>query len=107
MSAIQEDDMLPLEDDSVKYIRNYLPQELKEKFSDDDIDTIVDLIYDFYEENGFFEREDETVEIDENTLVDYVVKKAGERELNQFETDDILFIVQGELAYCDSLGMFE
>ena len=40
------------EDDSVKFIQNYLPQELKGKFSNDDINYIVDLIYDFYESNG-------------------------------------------------------
>ena len=48
----QEDDFLYDEDDAVKYIRNYLPQELKSKFKNDDILYILDLIYDYYESNG-------------------------------------------------------
>ena len=40
------------EDESVKFIQNYLPQELKGKFSNDDINYIVDLIYEFYESKG-------------------------------------------------------
>ena len=51
-----KDDLIYDEDDSVAFIQNYLPQELKGKFSNDDINYIVDLIYEFYE-LGFPERE--------------------------------------------------
>ena len=44
-----KDDLIYDEDDSVAFIQNYLPQELKGKFSNDDINYIVDLIYEFYE----------------------------------------------------------
>ena len=47
-----KDDLIYDEDESVKFIQNYLPQELKGKFSNDDINYIVDLIYDFYESRG-------------------------------------------------------
>jgi hypothetical protein len=49
--STNNDELLYDEDDSVKFIQNYLPQELKGKFSNDDINYIVDLIYDFYESN--------------------------------------------------------
>ena len=49
--------------EAVKYIRNYIPQELKELVTDDDIIYFVDLIYDFYESRGFFDdAEDEGAE---------------------------------------------
>ena len=48
-----KDDLIYDEDDSVAFIQNYLPQELKGKFSNDDINYIVDLIYEFYESKGF------------------------------------------------------
>ncbi|MDR2968442.1 MAG: hypothetical protein LBV32_02415 [Tannerellaceae bacterium] len=98
------------EEESVKFIRNYLPQELKEKFSDDDINYIVDLIYDFYESKGYLNDdadEDEDIEIDEDELLDYVVKNAKKDGIGKFEPDEIRFIVQGELEYCDSIDMFE
>ena len=57
------------EDESVKFIQNYLPQELKGKFSNDDINYIVDLIYEFYESKGCMSEDiddDTEIEIDED-----------------------------------------
>jgi hypothetical protein len=108
--STQDNEMLYDEDDAVKFIRNYLPQELKEKFSDDDINYIVDLIYEFYDTKGFLDDErqdDEDVEIDEDELVDFVVKNAIKDEVGKFEPEDIIFVVQGELGYCDSINMFD
>lgn len=60
----QQDDLFDYDEgDSVKFIRNYLPQELKEKFSDDDINYIIDLIYEYYEEKGFMDTEADTKSI--------------------------------------------
>ena len=39
-----KDDLIYDEDDSVAFIQNYLPQELKGKFSNDDINYIVDFM---------------------------------------------------------------
>ena len=104
----QEEDLLSYDDDeAIKFILNCLPEGLKVKLTNDDITYIIDLIYEFYENKGFMEdSEDEDVEINEDELIDYVAanaKKAGFK-LNE---DEIEAIVQGELSYCDSLGMFE
>ena len=98
------------EDDSVKYIQNYLPQELKGKFSNDDINYIVDLIYEFYESKGCMDEslsDDAEFEIDEDELTDFVVKNAKKDGVGKFTADEISFIVQGEMAYCESLDMFD
>ena len=98
------------EDDSVKYIQNYLPQELKGKFSNDDINYIVDLIYEFYESKGCMDEslsDDAEFEIDEDELIDFVVKNAKKDGVGKFTADEISFIVQGEMAYCESLDMFD
>ncbi len=99
------------EDDSVKFIRNYLPQELKEKISDDDINYIVDLIYEFYESKNLLDddsADDEgDIEIDEEELTDYVIKNAKKDGVGKFTAEEITFIVQGELEYCDSINMFD
>lgn len=95
---------------AVAFIRNYIPQEMKELVSDDDIVYFVDLIYDFYESRGIFDGEDDEeaeFEFDDEELLDYVVKNARKDEVGQFDKDQIRFIVQGELAYCDSLDIFE
>ena len=104
----QEEDLLSYDDDeAIKFILNCLPEELNAKLTNDDITYIIDLIYEFYENKGFMEdSEDEDVEINEDELIDYVAanaKKAGFK----LSEDEIEAIVQGELSYCDSLGMFE
>lgn len=104
------DDLQYDETESINAIRNFIPQELKDKFSDDDINYIVDLIYEYYESKDYLDEDmdDETeVAIDEEELIAFVVKNARKDKVGQFEAEDIAFVVQGELAYCDSLDMFE
>ena len=95
---------------SVAFIRNYIPQEMKELLSDDDIVYFVDLIYDYYESRGYMDEdldEDEAIEVDEDELVEYVVRNARKDGVGKFEPEQIRFVVQGELEYCQSINLFE
>ena len=106
----EKDDFIYDEDESVAFIQNYLPQELKGKFSNDDINYIVDLIYEYYESKGFLNDgadENASIDIDEEELIQFVVKNAQKDGVGKFEAEEITFIVQGELEYCDSLNMFD
>ena len=108
-----EEDLLGYDDAaSVAFIRNYIPQELKELLSDDDIVYFVDLIYDYYESRGYISddedlSDEEPIEVDEDELVDYVVRNAKKDGVGKFEPDQIRFIVQGELEYCESINLFD
>ncbi|WP_108823000.1 hypothetical protein [Dysgonomonas sp. Marseille-P4361] len=98
------------EDDAVKFIQNYLPQELKGKYTNDEINYIIDVIYDFYEEKGFMDEDSDgeaLVDIDEDEIIAYVIKSSKKDKVNKFLPEEVAFIIQGELAYCDSLGIFE
>jgi len=97
------------EDDAVAFIQNFLPQDLKGKFSSDELNYVIDLIYEFYEDKGYLDETDDEVdvEIDEDELIDFVVKQAQKDKVGKFSPEDIAFIVQGELAYCDSLNIFD
>ena len=108
-----EEDLLGYDDAaSVAFSRNYIPQELKELLSDDDIVYFVDLIYDYYESRGYISDDDdlsdeEPIEVDEDELVDYVVRNAKKDGVGKFDPDQIRFIVQGELEYCESINLFD
>ena len=106
-----EDELLGYDDTaSVAFIRNYIPQELKELLSDDDIVYFVDLIYDYYESRGYMDEdldEDEAIEVDEDELVEYVVRNARKDGVGKFEPEQIRFVVQGELEYCQSINLFD
>ena len=105
----EDKDFLYDDDEAVKFIKNYLPDNIKNKYNDDDINYIIDLIYDFYDSKGFMEDEDDDkdIEINEDELVSYVVKNALSDGVGKYDADEISFIVQGELGYCSSIGMFE
>lgn len=107
----ENNDFLYDEDDSVEFIKNTLPEDVKGKFSNDDINYLVDLIYNFYDTKGYFEEgegdEDELVDINEDELVAYVIKNALKDGVGRFEPEHIALIVQGELDYCESINLFE
>lgn len=98
------------EDDAVKYIQNYLPQDIKGKYTNDEINYIIDIVYDFYDEKGFMDEdtdESSVVDIDEDEMITYVLKYTKKDKINNFLPEDIAFIIRGELAYCESIGIFE
>ncbi len=106
------EEMIPYDDaEAVAFIQKYLPIDLKDKFGEDDILYLIDLIYDFYESRGLIDMandgEDETVEVDMDELVEYVIKNAQEDGVGKFTSDEITQVVQGEIGYCESIGMYE
>lgn len=109
-----QDDWLKYDElEAVKYIRAYLPKEVSKKLSDDDIDEVIDMMYDYYEEKGILEEEidmensDEEVEIDVDELLSYIYIRPDRALLKNLSDEEIELIVQGELNYCDSLSMQE
>ena len=96
------------EDASVQFIQNQLPEEMKKKLSGDDINYIIDLVYEFYETEGFLhEDESNSVEIDEEQLLDFVIHNVKKDGLKQFSDEEIEAVVTGELEYCDTLNIFD
>ena len=80
-----------------------MPQELKEKFSEDELYYFLDLIDEYYSESGILDVQpdaDGYVDIDLEQVVEFIVKEAKKDE-------DILFVVQGEMEYGNSLGQVE
>ena len=72
----QEDDLLVYdEDDAVKFILNFLPEDAKKSINDSKIEYVLDVVYEFYDENGLIE-EDSTEEasIDEEEMFKYILK---------------------------------
>ena len=98
------------DDDALAFIKNYLPEPVKSKFTDDDITYIVDLMYEFYESKGLLVGDDETVvevDIDIDEMVAYILNNALSDGIGKFKAEDIELVVEGELEYCESIDMFE
>ena len=94
---------------TIEFIKGYLPQDLKEKFSDDELYYFLDVIDDYYANSGILDAKPDDegfIDIDLDKIVDYVIKEAKKDEIGEFEHDDILFVVQGEMEYTDTLEWF-
>ena len=92
---------------TIEFIKNYLPQELKEKFSDDELYYFLDLIDEYYTESGVLDVQpdaDGCVEIDLEKVADFIVKEARKDEMGDYNPEEIFFVVQGEMEYAESLG---
>lgn len=96
------------EDASVQFIQSSLPEDMKNKLSGDDINYLIDLVYEFYETEGFLnDDEDGKVVIDEDKLIDFVIRNARKDGFKKFSDEEIKAVIGGELSYCDTLNIFE
>ena len=99
------------EQDAVKFIMKQLPAEVKKNVSEDAVYYVIDCMYDYYEANGLMDEsmdEDAVAEIIEDDLVASVLAAVRkDAEMKKLTEEEVRSIVEGELAYCDSLDMFE
>jgi RNA polymerase-binding transcription factor DksA len=100
------------EDEAVKFIMDHLPAEIKEKVKNDDIEYVLDVIYDFYNERGYLdeadEESDETVDIAENEMFEYIINQVSIDQKSEQLTEDVVdAILDGEYEYCKSIGIFD
>ena len=110
--GLEDDFLLSDADDekTIEFIRNYLPQELKDKFSEDELYYFLDLIDEYYSESGILDAQpdaDGYVDIDLEQGVEYIVQEAKKDEVGEYDPEEILFVVQGEMEYGNSLGQVE
>ena len=84
---------------TIAFIRERLPQDLKEKYSDDEFYFFLDTIYDYYEKSGILDSNNEYVDIDINEIAEFIAKEAKKCEIGEFDPEELYFIVEGELAY--------
>lgn len=98
------------ENDAVKYILSNLPSDVAEKYSDDDILLVIDIIFEFYENKGYFDLNDideSDDEFDESELFEFVKKSLKKDKDNSIDLDDVENIVHLELEYEDSIDDFD
>jgi len=103
----KEEDLLVYdEDEAVVFILKFLPESSKKRIGEDEVDYVLDVIYDFYEEKGYIEEDSaEEASIDEDEMFEYILK-AAKKDKVDINEDEILFILQGEYEYGKSIGVY-
>lgn len=104
MDSLEQELLQDAEDDAraVEYIKRYLPQEVKDKFTDEELYYFLDVIVEYYTNSGVLDAEpdaDGYVYIDQDKVVDYVIRQARKDKMGDFSPEDILWVVQGEMEY--------
>ena len=87
--GMEDDFLLEDEDDekTIEFIKNYLPQDMKEAFSDDDLYYILDLIVDYYTTSGCLDAQPDDegyINIDQDEIVNYIVKESAKDGMGPF-----------------------
>ena len=106
MKTKEEDLLVYDEDEAVKFILDFIPADFKDRIDNDKIEYVLDVVYDYYEENGLID-EDSTEEasIDEEEMFNYIVKSSRKDKM-KLSDDDIQLILDGEYEYGKSLGIY-
>lgn len=104
-----DNEMLYDESDAIKFIRSYMPADISGRYSDDEILNVIDMIWDYYEENGFLDipadDDDGDVTPDLSQILAYVSRMLAKDKLAVVDTADVHYIVEGELQYEKSIGV--
>ena len=105
MGNLEDDFLADAEDDrlTVEFIKNYLPQEVKEKFTEDDLYYFLDVIGEYYVDLLEKIKSEDEVDIDIDAVAQHIAKKAKQEKMGDFDPEDLRWVVDGELEYGESL----
>lgn len=105
MATFEEDLILDAEDDrlTVEYIQSYLPQDLKDKFTEEELYYFIDVIGEYYVDLLEKHSGDEEVDIDVEEVAKYVARQAKKDKMGDYDPEDLRWVVDGELEYGESL----
>lgn len=93
------------EDKAIKYIKSKLPMGVE--YDDDDILNVIDIIFDYYEDNDLLDIDSDLDDSDDKIkeeLILHVSKLLKKDPYNQIHQEHIESIVCAELEYEQSIG---
>lgn len=106
MATFEEDLILDAEDDrlTVEYIQSYLPQDLKDKFTEEELYYFIDVIGEYYVDLLEKHSGEEDIDIDVEEVSEFVARQAKKDKIGDFSPEDLRWVVDGELEYGESLA---
>lgn len=104
MATFEEDLILDAEDDrlTVEYIQSYLPQDLKDKFTEEELYYFIDVIGEYYVDLLEKHSGEEDIDIDVEEVAEFVTRQAKKDKIGDFSPEDLRWVVDGELEYGES-----
>jgi len=97
------DDELLLDEQETRremaFIRQQLPSELKQSYSDDDLLWMLDTIVDYFVESGMLDTDDDEIDIDLEQVAQHVCDKAAQEGRPRLNPQDVRFVVEADIDY--------
>lgn len=96
------------EKEAIKTMRCALASESSARYDDDELLNVIDIIWDWYDDNGLLDIDSEADDDEVNVavLVAHVRKMLAKDKLSPIAPDDIEPLVVAELQYEQSLDPF-
>ncbi len=89
--------MAEIDPEEIKYIRQHISAELNEKFSDDTLQYIVDVMFEYIEQ-----KEDEEEDIILDDVAQYIVAMSKKENMGDFDANEIADIVDADFDFMES-----
>lgn len=90
------------EDKAIEYIREHA--NLTEDYDDDEILNVIDIIFDYYEENGLLDiDDDDDTEVSIDDVTEFATRMLRKDKLAKIVPADIRPIIEAEFDYEASL----
>ncbi|MBR5189183.1 MAG: hypothetical protein IKW17_02870 [Paludibacteraceae bacterium] len=104
----EEKDFIEVDDtECIKFILNYLPEDLKGKVSDDDIQYVLDLICEYYAENDLIEEDVvEEATIAEEDMFNFILAAIRKEQVIEMDENTLAVILDGEFEYGKTIGIY-
>lgn len=94
------------EDDAVEYIWSFIPEVDRKSLTREDIQNVLDLIYDYYDNEGLISEDTaESASIDEEQMYNYIKENAAKYDCS-LSDELIQLILDGEFEYGVSIGIY-
>ena len=106
MTSLDDELLQDAENDAhaVAFIKQQLPQELKEKFSEDQLYYFLDLIADYYATSGVLDAtpdKDGYVDIDIEKMATELSNQAAKEKMGVFTPEEISFVIEAEMDFAE------
>ena len=101
---IEEELLLDAQEDAfiVSHVQQSLPEEVAEKFTEEDLYYILDVAEEYFAESGVLEAESDEegfVEVDLEAAAEYIKTKAGKEKGDAYDIEDLELILEAQLSY--------
>ena len=96
--TLDEELLQEAEDDrlTVEYIQNYLPQELKERFTEEELYYFLDVLVDYYTTSGILDAtpdKDGYIDIDIEAIAEHLSRQAKRDKMGDFTPEELAALV--------------